>query len=223
MHLDGGASRTGRFRLERVGEGRASASSLPTRRTAASSPSSAMPTPVFAGKRGQGPWPRPSTATANVAPPLRAREVAGPQAARGAAGAVGRTPGCASRRLAGGRPSRPPWWTPSVWPDRIRGGDRSRRAPYAAPPAFRPGQFYRIQNYEGPGEVVDGDPPHHWRTPRPDGGPGPIPERGLISLIVLEMGGSSRPVRPAWSPARRSCSHGAGPAPPPRSRKARRR
>jgi NADPH-dependent glutamate synthase beta subunit-like oxidoreductase/NAD(P)H-flavin reductase len=63
------------------------------------------------------------------------------------------------------------------------------RAPFAAR-RFRPGQFYRLQNYEGPGEVVEGI------RLTMEGlaltGAWTDPERGLISLIVLEMGGSSR-------------------------------
>jgi NAD(P)H-flavin reductase len=63
------------------------------------------------------------------------------------------------------------------------------RAPLAAQ-KFRPGQFYRLQNYEGPAEVVDGI------RLTMEGlaltGAWTDPARGLISLIVLEMGGSSR-------------------------------
>ena len=63
------------------------------------------------------------------------------------------------------------------------------RAPFAAR-RFRPGQFYRLQNYEGPGEVVEGI------RLTMEGlaltGAWTDPERGFISLIVLEMGGSSR-------------------------------
>ena len=63
------------------------------------------------------------------------------------------------------------------------------RAPLAAQ-RFRPGQFYRLQNYEGPAEVVDGI------RLTMEGlaltGAWTDPARGLISLIVLEMGGSSR-------------------------------
>jgi NADPH-dependent glutamate synthase beta subunit-like oxidoreductase/NAD(P)H-flavin reductase len=63
------------------------------------------------------------------------------------------------------------------------------RAPLAAR-RFRPGQFYRLQNYEGPGEVVEGI------RLTMEGlaltGAWTDAERGLISLIVLEMGGSSR-------------------------------
>jgi NADPH-dependent glutamate synthase beta subunit-like oxidoreductase/NAD(P)H-flavin reductase len=63
------------------------------------------------------------------------------------------------------------------------------RAPLAAQ-RFKPGQFYRLQNYEGPAEVVDGI------RLTMEGlaltGAWTDPARGLISLIVLEMGGSSR-------------------------------
>jgi NAD(P)H-flavin reductase len=63
------------------------------------------------------------------------------------------------------------------------------RAPLAAR-RFRPGQFYRLQNYEGPAESVEGI------RLTMEGlaltGAWTDPERGLISLIVLEMGGSSR-------------------------------
>jgi NADPH-dependent glutamate synthase beta subunit-like oxidoreductase/NAD(P)H-flavin reductase len=63
------------------------------------------------------------------------------------------------------------------------------RAPMAAR-NFRPGQFYRLQNYEGTAEVVEGI------RLTMEGlaltGAWTDPERGLISLIVLEMGGSSR-------------------------------
>jgi NADPH-dependent glutamate synthase beta subunit-like oxidoreductase/NAD(P)H-flavin reductase len=63
------------------------------------------------------------------------------------------------------------------------------RAPLAAQ-RFQPGQFYRLQNYEGPAEVVD-----DIRLTM-EGlaltGAWTDPARGLISLIVLEMGGSSR-------------------------------
>jgi NADPH-dependent glutamate synthase beta subunit-like oxidoreductase/NAD(P)H-flavin reductase len=63
------------------------------------------------------------------------------------------------------------------------------RAPLAAR-NFRPGQFYRLQNYEGPAEVVEGI------RLTMEGlaltGAWTDPERGLVSLIVLEMGGSSR-------------------------------
>jgi len=63
------------------------------------------------------------------------------------------------------------------------------RAPFAAE-QFRPGQFYRLQNYESTAPVVDGTPllmeglalTGAWVDT----------ERGLISTIVLEMGTSSR-------------------------------
>jgi NAD(P)H-flavin reductase len=63
------------------------------------------------------------------------------------------------------------------------------RAPFAAR-KFRPGQFYRLQNYEGPGEVVEGI--RLTMEALALTGAWTDPERGLISLIVLEMGGSSR-------------------------------
>src|SRR5258706_15403988 len=63
------------------------------------------------------------------------------------------------------------------------------RSPLAAR-RFQPGQFYRLQNYEGPAESVEGI------RLTMEGlaltGAWTDPERGLISLIVLEMGGSSR-------------------------------
>jgi len=63
------------------------------------------------------------------------------------------------------------------------------RAPMAAR-NFKPGQFYRLQNYEGTAEVVEGI------RLTMEGlaltGAWTDPERGLISIIVLEMGGSSR-------------------------------
>jgi NADPH-dependent glutamate synthase beta subunit-like oxidoreductase/NAD(P)H-flavin reductase len=63
------------------------------------------------------------------------------------------------------------------------------RAPFAAR-KFQPGQFYRLQNYETRAEVVDGHPlameglavTGAWVDA----------ERGLISTILLEMGGSSQ-------------------------------
>ncbi|MDB5035512.1 MAG: Dihydroorotate dehydrogenase electron transfer subunit [Chlorobi bacterium] len=63
------------------------------------------------------------------------------------------------------------------------------RAPFAAE-RFRPGQFYRLQNYESTATVIDGTPllmeglalTGAWVDV----------ERGLISTIVLEMGTSSR-------------------------------
>jgi len=62
-------------------------------------------------------------------------------------------------------------------------------APLAAR-KFKPGQFYRLQNYERHARVVDGTPltmeglalTGAWTDP----------ERGLMSTIVLEMGASSR-------------------------------
>ena len=77
--------------------------------------------------------------------------------------------------------------------DAIRLADRIveviARAPMAAR-NFRPGQFYRLQNYESTAEVVQ-----DIRLTM-EGlaltGAWTDPERGLISLIVLEMGGSSR-------------------------------
>ena len=62
------------------------------------------------------------------------------------------------------------------------------RAPAAAR-AFRPGQFYRLQNFETLAPVVEGT------TLAMEGlamtGAWTDPERGLISTIMLEMGGSS--------------------------------
>ncbi|MFI5395769.1 MAG: FAD-dependent oxidoreductase [Candidatus Binatia bacterium] len=77
--------------------------------------------------------------------------------------------------------------------DAIRLADRIveviARAPLAAR-NFRPGQFYRVQNYEVTAEVVEGI------RLTMEGlaltGAWTDPARGLISLIVLEMGGSSR-------------------------------
>ena len=77
--------------------------------------------------------------------------------------------------------------------DAIRLADRIveviARAPMAAR-NFRPGQFYRLQNYESTAEVVEGI------RLTMEGlaltGAWTDPERGLISIIVLEMGGSSR-------------------------------
>ncbi len=77
--------------------------------------------------------------------------------------------------------------------DAIRLADRIVEVIVRAPMAvrnFQPGQFYRLQNYENTAEVADGIRltmeavalTGAW-TDR---------ERGLISLIVLEMGGSSR-------------------------------
>ena len=77
--------------------------------------------------------------------------------------------------------------------DAIRLADRIVEVIVRAPLAtrnFRPGQFYRVQNYEGSAEVVDGI------RLTMEGvaltGAWTDPARGLISLIVLEMGGSSR-------------------------------
>ena len=62
------------------------------------------------------------------------------------------------------------------------------RAPMAAR-AFKPGQFYRLQNYERLAKRVDGT------TLAMEGialtGASVDPEKGLLSTIVLEMGGSS--------------------------------
>lgn len=62
-------------------------------------------------------------------------------------------------------------------------------APYAAK-KFRPGQFYRLQNYELTAPVING------AKLTMEGmamtGAWTDPERGLLSLIVLEMGVSSR-------------------------------
>jgi NAD(P)H-flavin reductase len=63
------------------------------------------------------------------------------------------------------------------------------RAPFAAR-QFEPGQFYRLQNYEATARTVGGTKlvmegialTGAWTDP----------ERGLLSLIILEMGGSSR-------------------------------
>ena len=77
--------------------------------------------------------------------------------------------------------------------DAIRLADRIVEVIVRAPLAtrnFQPGQFYRVQNYEGSAEVVDGI------RLTMEGvaltGAWTDPKRGLISLIVLEMGGSSR-------------------------------
>jgi NADPH-dependent glutamate synthase beta subunit-like oxidoreductase/NAD(P)H-flavin reductase len=63
------------------------------------------------------------------------------------------------------------------------------KAPFAAR-RFHPGQFYRLQNYETLSEVIDGT------RLSMEGlaltGAWTDPEKGLLSLIVLEMGGSSR-------------------------------
>jgi NADPH-dependent glutamate synthase beta subunit-like oxidoreductase/NAD(P)H-flavin reductase len=77
--------------------------------------------------------------------------------------------------------------------DAIRLADRIVEVIVRAPMAarnFKPGQFYRLQNYEGTAEVVEGI------RLTMEGlaltGAWTDPERGLISIIVLEMGGSSR-------------------------------
>jgi NADPH-dependent glutamate synthase beta subunit-like oxidoreductase/NAD(P)H-flavin reductase len=63
------------------------------------------------------------------------------------------------------------------------------KAPFAAR-HFRPGQFYRLQNYETHSAVIQGT------RLTMEGlaltGAWTDPEKGLLSLIVLEMGGSSR-------------------------------
>jgi NADPH-dependent glutamate synthase beta subunit-like oxidoreductase/NAD(P)H-flavin reductase len=63
------------------------------------------------------------------------------------------------------------------------------RAPFAAR-NFVPGQFFRLQNYEASAPEVDGT------KMTMEGialtGAWTDPERGLLSLIILEMGGSSR-------------------------------
>jgi NAD(P)H-flavin reductase len=63
------------------------------------------------------------------------------------------------------------------------------RAPFAAR-NFRPGQFYRLQNYQDIAEVVD-DAQLTMEALALTGA-WTDPARGHISLIVLEMGGSSR-------------------------------
>jgi NAD(P)H-flavin reductase len=77
--------------------------------------------------------------------------------------------------------------------DAIRLADRIVEVIVRAPIAarnFRPGQFFRVQNYETTAEVVEGI------RLTMEGlaltGAWTDPARGLISLIVLEMGGSSR-------------------------------
>ena len=77
--------------------------------------------------------------------------------------------------------------------DAIRIGDRIVEVIVRAPMAarnFQPGQFYRVQNYESTADVVEGI------RLTMEGlaltGAWTDPARGLISLIVLEMGGSSR-------------------------------
>jgi NADPH-dependent glutamate synthase beta subunit-like oxidoreductase/NAD(P)H-flavin reductase len=63
------------------------------------------------------------------------------------------------------------------------------RAPFAAR-KFEPGQFFRLQNFETHAKTVDGT------TLQMEGialtGAWTDPSRGLLSLIILEMGGSSR-------------------------------
>jgi NADPH-dependent glutamate synthase beta subunit-like oxidoreductase/NAD(P)H-flavin reductase len=63
------------------------------------------------------------------------------------------------------------------------------RAPFAAR-KFEPGQFFRLQNFESTAMRVDGT------ALQMEGialtGAWTDPERGLLSLIILEMGGSSR-------------------------------
>jgi len=63
------------------------------------------------------------------------------------------------------------------------------RAPFAAR-KFEPGQFFRLQNFESHALSVDGT------TLQMEGialtGAWTDPDRGLLSLIILEMGGSSR-------------------------------
>jgi NADPH-dependent glutamate synthase beta subunit-like oxidoreductase/NAD(P)H-flavin reductase len=63
------------------------------------------------------------------------------------------------------------------------------RAPFAAQ-HFKPGQFFRLQNFESHAPRLNGT------TLAMEGlaltGASTDPERGLLSLIVLEMGGSSR-------------------------------
>ena len=63
------------------------------------------------------------------------------------------------------------------------------RAPFASR-HFEPGQFFRLQNFEAHAPVVDGT------SLTMEGialtGAWTDPERGLLSLIVLELGGSSR-------------------------------
>ena len=77
--------------------------------------------------------------------------------------------------------------------DAIRLGDRIveviARAPLAAR-NFRPGQFYRLQNYEGSAEVVDAIRLTMEGVALTGAWTDPV--RGLISLVVLETGGSSR-------------------------------
>jgi NADPH-dependent glutamate synthase beta subunit-like oxidoreductase/NAD(P)H-flavin reductase len=63
------------------------------------------------------------------------------------------------------------------------------RAPAAAA-AFEPGQFYRLQNFEAHAPVVDGSP--LLIEPLALTGAWVDPERGLLSMIALEFGASSR-------------------------------
>jgi NADPH-dependent glutamate synthase beta subunit-like oxidoreductase/NAD(P)H-flavin reductase len=77
--------------------------------------------------------------------------------------------------------------------DAIRLGEKIVEVIVRAPMAarnFRPGQFYRLQNYESTAEVVEGI--RLTMEALALTGAWTDPERGLISLIVLEMGGSSR-------------------------------
>ena len=78
---------------------------------------------------------------------------------------------------------------------------RSRGARAAAARRFQPGQFYRLQNFETRAArrrhaARDGRPRAHRRVGRP--------REGLVSTIVLEMGGSSTCAR-CSSRASRSC------------------
>jgi NADPH-dependent glutamate synthase beta subunit-like oxidoreductase/NAD(P)H-flavin reductase len=63
------------------------------------------------------------------------------------------------------------------------------RAPFAAQ-KFKPGQFYRLQNFERNAKRVDGTPLMMEGLALT--GASNDPEKGLLSMIVLEMGGSSR-------------------------------
>ncbi|MBI3653196.1 MAG: FAD-dependent oxidoreductase [Acidobacteria bacterium] len=77
--------------------------------------------------------------------------------------------------------------------DAIRLGDKIVEVIVRAPMAagnFLPGQFYRLQNYESAAEVVEGI--RLTMEALALTGAWTDRERGLISLIVLEMGGSSR-------------------------------
>ncbi|MFN4769742.1 MAG: hypothetical protein ACK5JL_06870 [Candidatus Kapaibacterium sp.] len=62
-------------------------------------------------------------------------------------------------------------------------------APYAAR-KFQPGEFYRLQNYERDAEVVNGQ--QLVMEGLAMTGASTDPERGLLSMIALEMGSSSR-------------------------------